>query len=210
MDSAVKGTKGKKAFRVLHARADTIHGATFLAAAPDHPLVQELETRTKNAELQAFAEKVRRASKELGEGAQAAEKEGIDTGIRARNPFTGKEIPVWVANFVLSGYGTGAVMAVPAHDQRDYEFAIKYNLSIDWVVRPADDEEVTQVAARKLVDGKQAFTDYGLLSDSREFRGMPSGQPRLPTAPDAHRRGTRRPPAQHHPADRGVAPQRYW
>src|SRR5204863_9891194 len=110
--------------------------------------------KEKQAEIAAFAEKVRRAAKEVGEGAQAAEKEGLDTGIKAKNPFTGKQIPVWVANFVLAGYGTGAVMSVPAHDQRDYEFAVKYDLPIKWVIRSADDEEVTQVAARKLVEEK--------------------------------------------------------
>jgi len=99
------------------------------------------------AELKAFADKVFRAAKEMGQGAAAAEKEGLDTGIRAKNPFTGEEVPVWVANFVLSGYGTGAVMAVPAHDQRDFEFAVKYHLPIRWVVRPSDEEEVTQAAA---------------------------------------------------------------
>ncbi|HZC77525.1 MAG TPA: class I tRNA ligase family protein, partial [Ktedonobacterales bacterium] len=178
--------------------------------APDHPLVQELAPAAKKAELQAFAEKVRRAAKEVGEGAQAAEKEGIDTGIRARNPFTGKEIPVWVANFVLSGYGTGAVMAVPAHDQRDYEFATKYNLPIDWVVRPASDDEVTQVAARKLVERKQAFTDYGLLFESGEFSGMPSEQARLAIAAEAQRRGIGRPAVNYHLRDWGVSRQRYW
>src|SRR5438105_8121428 len=127
IDFAVKGAR-KEAFRVFTTRAGTIYGATYVAAAPDHPLVMELAPEAKKAELKAFAEKVRRASKEVGEGAQAAEKEGIDTGIRVRNPFTSREIPVWVANFVLSGYGTGAVMSVPAHDHRDYEFAVTYGL----------------------------------------------------------------------------------
>ncbi|HUJ25894.1 MAG TPA: leucine--tRNA ligase [Myxococcales bacterium] len=213
IDFAVKGTKGGKAFRVFTTRADTIYGATYIATAPDHPLVRELtETAPseKKAELAAFAEKVRRAAKEMGEGAQAAEKEGIDTGIRAKNPFTGKEIPVWVANFVLSGYGTGAVMAVPAHDQRDFEFATKYNLTIDWVIRPEGDEEVTQVAARKLVERKQAYTEYGVLLDSGEFSGMPSGQARLAIAAEAQRRGIGQPAVNYHLRDWGVSRQRYW
>src|SRR5205823_9411187 len=159
---------------------------------PDHPLVLELAPKEKQAELAAFAERVRRAAKEVGEGAQAAEKEGIDTGIRAKNPFTGKQIPVWVANFVLAGYGTGAVMSVPAHDQRDYEFAVKYGLPIDWVIRP-DEDDVTQVAARKMVERKQAYTEYGVLFDSGEFSGMPSEQARLTIAAEAQRRGIGRP-----------------
>ena len=209
IDFAVQGA-AKKAFRVFTTRADTIFGATYVAAAPDHALVQELAPAEKRAEIAAFAEKVRRAAKEVGEGAQAADKEGLDTGIRVKNPFTGKELPVWVANFVLSGYGTGAVMAVPAHDQRDYEFAVKYGLTIDWVVRPGDDEEVTHVAARKLVEERKAFTDYGYLFDSGDFSGMPSEQARLAIAAEAQRRGIGKPAVNYHLRDWGVSRQRYW
>ncbi|HTO95443.1 MAG TPA: leucine--tRNA ligase [Myxococcales bacterium] len=200
IDFAIKGSRGK-AFRVFTTRADTIFGATYVAAAPDHPLVQALAPAGKKAELQAFAEKVRRASKELGEGAQAAEKEGLDTGIRAKNPFTGREIPVWVANFVLAGYGTGAVMAVPAHDQRDNEFARKYGLPIPAVVRPVDDSELPR---------DKAFTDYGVLFDSGEFSGMPSEQARLAIAAEAQRRGIGQPAVNYHLRDWGISRQRYW
>jgi leucyl-tRNA synthetase len=161
----------------------------------------ELAAAAKKAELQEFAEKVRRASKEVGEGAQAADKLGIDTGIRAKNPFSGKEVPVWVANFVLSGYGTGAVMSVPAHDQRDYEFAVKYGLSIVPVIRPADDSEPPQ---------ERAFTDYGVLFDSGEFSGMPSEQARLAIAAEAQRRGIGQPAVNYHLRDWGISRQRYW
>src|SRR5437763_561194 len=200
IDFAVKGARGKS-FRVFTTRADTIFGATYVAAAPDHPLVAELAPAAKKGELQAFAEKVRRASKELGEGAQAAEKDGLDTGIRAKNPFTGKEIPVWVANFVLSGYGTGAVMAVPAHDQRDYEFATKFGLSIVPVVRPADDSELPK---------DKAYVDYGYLFGSGEFSGMPSQQARLAIAAEAQRRGIGKPAVNYHLRDWGISRQRYW
>src|SRR5207245_6439010 len=200
LDFAVKGAR-KKAFRVFTTRADTIAGATYVAAAPDHALVTELAPESKKAELAAFAEKIRRATKELGEGAQAAEKEGIDTGIRAKNPFTGKEIPVWVANFVLSGYGTGAVMAVPAHDQRDHEFAAKYGLPIVSTVRPADDSELPK---------DRAYTDYGILFDSGEFSGMPSEQARLAIAAEAQRRGIGKPAVNYHLRDWGASRQRHW
>ena len=172
-----------------------------MAAAPDHPLVTGLAPAAKKAELQAFAEKVRRAAKEVGEGAQAAEKEGLDTGIRAKNPFTGREIPVCVANFVLAGYGTGAVMAVPAHDQRDYEFALKYDLPIPPVVRPADESELPK---------GRAYTDYGVLFDSGEFSGMPSEQARLAIAAEAQRRGIGQPAVNYHLRDWGISRQRYW
>ena len=209
IDFAVPAATGK-AFRVFTTRADTIFGATYVAVAPDHPLVQELAPPGKRAELKAFADKVFRAAKEMGQGAAAAEKEGLDTGIRAKNPFTGEEVPVWVANFVLAGYGTGAVMAVPAHDQRDFEFAIKYDLPIQWVVRPSDEEEVTQVAARKLVEQKKAFTDYGFVVDSGEFSGMPSEQARLTIAAEAQRRGIGQPAVNYHLRDWGISRQRYW
>ncbi len=205
----VAGAKGK-GFRVFTTRADTIFGATFITAAPDHALVQELAPAGKREEIAAFAEKVRRAAKEVGEGAAAAEKLGMDTGIRAKNPFTGKEVPVWVANFVVAGYGTGAVMGVPAHDDRDYEFATKYELPIKWVIRPSDDDEVTQVAARKLVEKKRAFTEYGFLFESGEFSGMPSEQARLAIAAEAQRRGIGEPAVNYHLRDWGVSRQRYW
>src|SRR5471032_286426 len=203
IDFGVASAKGK-AFRVFTTRADTIFGATYVAAAPDHALVQELAPPEKRAELSAFAEKVRRAAKELGQGAATAEKEGMDTGIRVRNPFTHEELPVWVANFVLSGYGTGAVMAVPAHDQRDFEFAVKYDLRITSVVRPADEEE-TAPAVRK-----QAFTEYGNLFDSGDFSGMPSQQARLAITAEAQRRGIGQPTVNFHLRDWGISRQRYW
>jgi leucyl-tRNA synthetase len=200
IEFSIPGKRGK-AFRVFTTRADTIYGATYVAAAPDHPLVLELASKDKAEELRTFAEKVRRAAKELGEGAAAAEKEGLDTGIRARNPFTGREVPVWVANFVLAGYGTGAVMAVPAHDQRDYEFAVKYGLPITPVVRPADETPAPE---------GRSYTDYGVLFDSGEFSGMPSEQARLAIAAEAQRRGIGKPAVNYHLRDWGVSRQRYW
>src|SRR5438477_9527335 len=94
----VVGAGEDDTFRVFTTRADTIYGATYVAAAPDHPLVQKLAPAAKKAEIAAFAEKVRVAARAVGEGAAAAEKEGIDTGIRVKNPFTSETIPVWVAN----------------------------------------------------------------------------------------------------------------
>jgi len=206
----VIGAGEDDAFRVFTTRADTIFGATYVAAAPDHPLVQRLLKGAKKKEVTAFAERVRAAARQVGEGAAAAEKEGIDTGLRARNPFTGEAIPVWVANFIVAGYGTGAVMSVPAHDQRDFEFARKYGLPIRWVVRPAEEEEVTQVAARKLVMEERAFTDYGYLFESGPFSGLPSEQARLAIAAEAQRRGIGQPSVNYHLRDWGVSRQRYW
>src|SRR4029450_6165701 len=122
---------------VFTTRIDTIYGATFVVLGPEHPLVQTLAARSQNPaalkqQVQAFRtqDRTARISGEL-------EKQGIDTGFRAINPFTNEAVPVWVATFVLGDYGTGAIMAVPAHDERDYEFATKYGLPIRPVVIPA-------------------------------------------------------------------------
>ncbi|MFL5372502.1 MAG: leucine--tRNA ligase, partial [Myxococcales bacterium] len=192
-------------FRVFTTRADTIYGATYVAAAPDHPLVKKLAPEAKRAEIAAFAEKVRAAARSVGAGAAAAEKEGIDTGIRAKNPFTGETIPVWVANFVLAGYGTGAVMAVPAHDQRDFEFAKKYDLAIRFVVRSSDED-----AAVDPNKAEKAFVEYGVLVESGSFTGLPSEQARLAIAAEAQRRGIGNPAVNFHLRDWGISRQRYW
>ncbi|MFL5371998.1 MAG: leucine--tRNA ligase [Myxococcales bacterium] len=191
--------------RVFTTRADTIYGATYVAAAPDHPLVKKLAPEAKRAEIAAFAEKVRAAARSVGAGAAAAEKEGIDTGIRAKNPFTGETIPVWVANFVLAGYGTGAVMAVPAHDQRDFEFAKKYDLAIRFVVRSSDED-----AAVDPNKAEKAFVEYGVLVESGSFTGLPSEQARLAIAAEAQRRGIGNPAVNFHLRDWGISRQRYW
>jgi leucyl-tRNA synthetase len=186
--------------RVFTTRADTIFGATYLAVAPDHPVLQ-LAPSHKKGELEAFATKCRLAAKKVGAGAAAAEKEGLYTGLMAKNPFTGVEIPVWTANFVLSGYGTGAVMSVPAHDERDFEFARKYGLAIRHVIKPEDDAALAP---------EKAFTSLGVLFDSGEFDGMPSEQARLAIAAEAQRRGIGNPTVNYHLRDWGISRQRYW
>src|SRR5207245_2455435 len=127
-----------------------------------------------------------------------------DTGLRARNPFTGEHVPVWVANFVLAGYGTGAVMSVPAHDQRDFEFAQKYGLPVRWVVQPED------AAGPAAPPADKAFTEYGVLVESGDLTGLPSEQARLAIAAEAQRRGIGRPTVNYHLRDWGISRQRYW
>ena len=121
---------------VFTTRLDTIYGATFVILAPEHSLIDEIATSARKPE--AFLERIRRfrAQDRTARLTGEIEKEGFDTGRRATNPFTGEDVPVWVANFVLGEYGTGAVMGVPAHDQRDFEFAQKYDLPIRVVVQP--------------------------------------------------------------------------
>src|SRR5262249_18403953 len=123
---------------VFTTRIDTIYGATFIVLAPEHAIVQRFAD--ESADRAAFRAKVQkftsqdRTARMTGE----VEKEGFDTGRRAINPFTGKPVPIWVANFVLADYGTGAVMGVPGHDERDFEFARKYKLPVTVVVQKPD------------------------------------------------------------------------
>lgn len=154
------------AITVFTTRIDTIFGATFMVMAPDHPLLNELiDNAAKKEEIKKFAEKVHKDAFERAYD-EEPEKEGIDTGLTAINPFTGKEIPVWVSNFVLKDYGTGAVMSVPAHDQRDYEFSEKYNLDRKTVILPPSGGQPPQ-------DGR-AYEEKGILTDSGNFTGLSS------------------------------------
>src|SRR5262249_3391657 len=122
---------------VFTTRPDTLYGATFMSIAAEHPLASALAAR--DARVAAFVEKVR-AEDKARRGAADFEKEGLATGVRCTNPATGEAIPVYIANFVLMEYGTGAVMAVPAHDQRDFEFAKKYGLPVRVVIQPPGKE----------------------------------------------------------------------
>jgi leucyl-tRNA synthetase len=153
---------------VFTTRPDTLFGATFLALAPEHPAAAILAKRSpRQAELLAFIERVRRESR-LQREAEGGEKEGLDTGFEAINPATGETIPVWIANFVLPDYGTGAIMGVPAHDQRDFEFARRFGLEIRPVYR-TDEAELDPAGMT------QAVPDAGFLYRSGDWDGTPNG-----------------------------------
>ena len=149
---------------VYTTRPDTLMGVTYVGLAPEHPLTKK--AAEKRPALQAFIEEC--AHTKVAEAELATmEKKGIDTGLKAIHPVSGDEVPVWSANFVLMEYGSGAVMAVPAHDQRDYEFARQYALPIRQVIHPEDDAVDVDVR-------KAAFTDKGVLKDSGQFDGLTS------------------------------------
>ena len=153
---------------VFTTRIDTIFGATFVLLGPEHPLVSTLAEKTKDPagfrkQVQTFRTQDR-AARISGE----IEKQGFDTGFRAVNPFTTQTVPIWVANFVLGDYGTGAVMAVPAHDQRDFEFARKFNLPIKIVIVPDDGPAPNAETMPEAADA------YGRTADSGEFSNLPS------------------------------------
>jgi leucyl-tRNA synthetase len=153
---------------VFTTRPDTLFGATFLALAPEHPAVAELAARSdRRAAIEDFVEKVRRESR-LDREAESGVKEGLDTGFVALNPATGEQIPVWLANFVLPEYGTGAIMGVPAHDQRDFEFARRFGLP----VRPVYRTEEGELDPDAMV---AAVPHVGYLCNSGEWDGIPCG-----------------------------------
>jgi leucyl-tRNA synthetase len=176
VDFPIKDTEAK--VRVFTTRIDTIYGATAIVVAAEHPLLgEQLEESPLKAEVMRFVERVRaaRASRAAAPG-EEEEKEGINTGLFAINPFSGEQIPVWVANYVLIEYGAGAVMAVPAHDERDYEFAQKYSLPIRRVIERVshEQESIPHNEAAGLDQSTampHAFTDYGILVNSAEWGG---------------------------------------
>lgn len=156
-----------KNIRVFTTRPDTLYGATFFLLAPEHPLAEELAKGTDyHQKVKKFQRKV--AGRETVDRETAeAEKEGCFTGGYAINPLSGESIPIWLADYVLMEYGTGAVMAVPAHDQRDFEFARKYDIPIRVVIQPPDAELDFETM-------NEAYVDEGVMAESGPFSGMPS------------------------------------
>jgi len=184
---------------VYTTRPDTLMGVTYVAVAVEHPLA--LKAAESNPELQAFVEECRKM--ETSEAAmETAEKKGVATGLTAIHPITGEEVPVWAANFVLMGYGTGAVMSVPAHDQRDYEFAQKYGLTIKQVIEPTNNEDCDLSTA--------ALTEKGKLINSAQFDGLTSKASfdAIASELEAKNKGERQ--TNYRLRDWGVSRQRYW
>ncbi|MGB7295222.1 MAG: leucine--tRNA ligase, partial [Candidatus Aminicenantales bacterium] len=197
----IKGSP--QTIEVFTTRIDTIFGATFMLLSPEHPLSRELLAGApeKERQRQEMARAVRDARMRKKEG--EAEKEGIDTGRKAVNPFSGEEIPIWIANYVLMDYGTGAVMAVPAHDQRDFEFARKYNLIIRPVIAPPGNPVLEEPQ-------EAATADYGLLVNSGEFSGLSSREAMQKMTDHARERGFGRKSLTYRLRDWGISRQRYW
>ncbi|WP_299568708.1 leucine--tRNA ligase [uncultured Shewanella sp.] len=185
-------------FDIYTTRPDTVMGVTYVAIASGHPLAEK--AAKNNPELAAFIEECKNV--DTTEAAMAVmEKKGVATGLNAIHPLTGKEVPIWVGNFVLMNYGTGAVMSVPAHDQRDYEFAKKYNLAIEAVIKPVDSE----------VDiSEAAYTDKGVLFNSAEFDGLEfqAAFDAIDAKLTAEGKGKRQ--VNFRLRDWGVSRQRYW
>ncbi|HTU99598.1 MAG TPA: class I tRNA ligase family protein, partial [Luteitalea sp.] len=189
---------------IFTTRIDTIYGATFVLIAPEHELVERFAAESADpAAFRKQAERFRQQDR-LGRMSGEVEKEGFDTGRRAMNPFTGETVPVWVANFVLGGYGTGAIMAVPGHDERDFEFARKYSLPVQVVVKPADSDAADGATMTA------AFTEHGVSVNSDEFSGLPTDEVWQKMAASAEARGVGSKTIQYRLKDWGVSRQRYW
>lgn len=204
IDFPVEGMDGIK-ITVFTTRADTLFGATFMSLAPEHPLVPLLCRGTEQeTAVMNFVEEAKKA-KRTARTEELLEKEGVFTGRYCLNPMTGHRMPVYVANFVVMEYGTGAVMAVPAHDQRDFEFATKYGLPVKVVIRPTDSDKVPE--PEKL---RAAYEEDGILVNSGSFDGLTSEEARKAITEELSRRGLGSFSVQYRLRDWGISRQRYW
>lgn len=180
--------------RVFTTRVDTIFGATCVILAPEHPLVKMLAD-------ESMAPRVKQMIDERGQkDAADLEKQGLATGAFAVNPFNGERVPIWIGNFVLMGYGTGAIMAVPGHDERDFEFCTKYGIPVRPVIRPLDG----------VLGETLPYTDYGVMENSGEFSGLTSEEGRRVMAAKAEAEGFGKAAITFRIKDWGVSRQRYW
>lgn len=190
------------AIRVFTTRQDTVFGATFMSLAPEHPMAQQLTTPDRKIEVDAFIEKVKKTDR-IKRTAEDFEKEGVFTGSYCVNPLTKARMPVYLANFVLTDYGTGAVMAVPTHDQRDFEFACKYSLPLQVVIQPEGEhlDAATMTAA---------FTEVGTLVNSGRFDGLKSDAAKEAIADYLEQEGIGKKTVNFRLRDWGISRQRYW
>ena len=155
------GLDNGESFTVFTTRADTLYGCTYAVLAPEHPLTLQITTDSQKKAVEEYIEYAGKAS-EIDRLSTTREKTGVFTGAYATNPINGRRIPIYVADYVLATYGTGAVMAVPAHDERDFEFAQKYDLPIERVISAAREDE----------DDSLPYVEYGVMVNSEDFSGL--------------------------------------
>jgi leucyl-tRNA synthetase len=201
------GTAGTDAeaiepIRVFTTRPDTTFGATFMVLAPEHPFVTRLTTDDRRAEVEAYVAAARRES-EINRLAAERERDGVFIGSHAVNPLTDEPIPIWIADYVLPGYGTGAIMGVPAHDARDFDFAKRYDLPIEVVVAPRGTEPTADAAFL-------AHTEDEVLVNSGEFTGMSAAEAIGAITAHLAERGLGAPAVSYKIRDWLVSRQRYW
>ena len=192
--------KNQNPLTVYTTRPDTLMGATYLAIAPEHPLA--IHIAESSSEISKFLKECRQTKVSEAE-LNNLDKQGIDTRLKAIHPITNEPLPIWIANFVLIEYGSGAVMSVPAHDQRDWEFATKYKLPIIPVISPDQDQQSTDIT-------KGAYIEKGWLHNSQQFDGLSSDQAfdAIATALEKNQKGQRQ--VNFRLRDWGISRQRYW
>jgi leucyl-tRNA synthetase len=217
VDFPIKGSE--KSLRIFTTRQDTLYGVTFMSLAPEHPIVSELVKGTPcEKEVMTFIEKAKRQGSILRASAEI-EKEGVFTGSYAINPLNGDEVPIWVANFVLMEYGTGAIMAVPGHDQRDFDFAMKYRLPIKVVIVPDNspippNPSVSPLSKGGLKGGEwgveSAYEGEGIMVDSGHFTGLSTERGKEEVAAFIEEKGYGKRTINYRLRDWGISRQRYW
>jgi leucyl-tRNA synthetase len=198
---------GEDVLRIYTTRPDTLFGATYMVIAPEHPLVERLTTKQNAAKVKAYCEQAARKS-DLDRTELAKEKTGVFTGSYAINPVNGEPVPIWVADYVLISYGTGAIMAVPAHDERDFEFAQQFHLPIIAVVNPED--AVTAVERDEVLAGEQCFVGDGLAVNSSQYSGLLTAEFKRKITADLSSRGLGRAAVNYKLRDWLFSRQRFW
>ncbi len=198
-----KPVAGKDSISVFTTRPDTVFGVSFVTMAPEHPLVPEIIKGMPNEdEINAFINQVRNMDR-IERQSESLEKLGMNTGAFVIHPFTGKKVPIWLGNFVIASYGTGCVMGVPAHDQRDFDFARKYNLPVSQVI--SRDGQAEDTAA-----WQEAMTEPGIMINSGEFSGTPSTEGKKKIADALESMGMGHATTTYRLRDWNISRQRYW
>ena len=198
--------KGEVVISVFTTRPDTLYGVTYATVAPEHPLVEEVILK-ENPSIREKVEAMRNEDK-IARTAEDKEKEGVFSGLYVINPVNGEKVQLWVANYVLMDYGTGAVMAVPAHDERDFQFAKKYNLDLKIVVNPVDKNgNLEEVSVEKL---ENALTVPGVLVNSEEFNGLNSNEAKEKITEKLEKIGIGKKTVNYRLHDWLISRQRYW
>lgn len=200
----------EQSIEVFTTRVDTVYGVTYMVLAPDHSLVAQLVRGTEyERQAEEFRNRVARQKDEQRDGRlEEIPKEGLFVGAYCVNPMTGEDVPIWLANYVVSEYGTGAVMAVPAHDQRDYEFARAYGLPIKVVITP-EDEGIEGEDVDMLVEDA-AYIEPGVMVNSGPFNGLPSTDGKVKVAEYMEAHGIGRRTVNYRLRDWCLSRQRYW
>jgi len=198
----------QKEIRVFTTRPDTIFGVTFMVLAPEHPLVPQITTPDRKAEIDAYIEQARMQT-EIERLSTEREKTGVFIGAYCRNLLSGQDVPIWIADYALLWYGTGAVMGVPAHDHRDLEFAKKYGLPVPVVIAPPYWDASTELSTNG-TELEQAYVEPGTMVNSGQFDGLPSEEGKQAIAEFVEQKGWGERKVTYRLRDWLISRQRYW